>query len=317
MVMCVPVAFALACTSAVVTYELWAYLTPDREPNPAAGAPEVPVVREVTGGEPLLSDWGFFGEYWVEAAEGGIFYREVAADGTCADYAPKLGWGEKEKVSAEYQPLLEGAEDVGSEGGWDLAVVDCSTGELSYWALAGDVRTRVEELCGGAGKGSPRGGFSAWGNGWAVYLNAPCYTGRGMVLVELIYAYNPETWVRERAASYGGSYEWLASTLDRDLDDDERDRLVRLCSDELSVSSEVTGDEVNASLRTLAAHSAGDAARKVLVDEFGEAEVERWAQQPVPSEAEGFLDYMGRGGHGSEACLALAERVAVEMGWDW
>lgn len=141
---------------------------------PAVLAPESPGNGWTSDPALLLSSWGGFGEFWEECAEGdgGCSYSELPEAGAASFYRLRDGLGpgmgpERSLALADAQRVPEG---VG--GAWDLAAVDCTTGEVTYWSMG----PALERAIAGEGPAAclvAEGCVVPYGGAWAAYVNTP------------------------------------------------------------------------------------------------------------------------------------------------
>ncbi|MGI6033858.1 MAG: hypothetical protein ACOX69_10615 [Coriobacteriales bacterium] len=150
----------------------------------AAGAVE----RSDGDGSPLLSSWEDFDVYWREAGEGeDATYTETGADGSTRRYRIRDGYVAGTTPAAD-QPLMQGAEQVGPDGDWDVVVVDCSTGSPSWWKLD---PAFAEELGSSGGSAVEGIGLAKFGRGWSGWFNGPVPEG-GQKVDDLMGHLTPE-----------------------------------------------------------------------------------------------------------------------------
>lgn len=150
--------------------------------RPAEGAP---VINDAPAGSPLrLSSWPEFGKYWEQAREDDAAYIEPNEDGSSSFYRLKDGFARGD-AAAENCVLLVGAQPVdpgASDSEWNLAVVDCSTGEATRWVLAPEVRERLER----DGAVFDESEIAACGDKWVAYWNPPSYAEGEWIVRELM-----------------------------------------------------------------------------------------------------------------------------------
>lgn len=133
----------------------------------------------------LLSSWSGFAECWEGCGAGDTSYGEEAADGSVAWY--RLREGFEPGAGVEGLALLEGCACAEGAASWDLALVDCSTGEVSRWTMS---ETLSEQLGEGDADTLEQQGFVSYGGEgrWVAYANAPVREdgGEAELLVETL-----------------------------------------------------------------------------------------------------------------------------------
>ena len=141
-----------------------------------------------------LSSWSEFDKYWEQTDEGDASYAESCSDGSSAFFRLRDGF-EAGSSGVDELSLLMGAQAVDSgelDSSWDLAVIDCSTGETTLWLLAPEVRERLEE----AGAVFSESELVPFGGRWVAYGNPPSYA-EGTWVVEAPLGHYTEDELRE------------------------------------------------------------------------------------------------------------------------
>lgn len=250
-----------------------------------------------------LSSWEYFSDFWESVEEEDATYAEMLGDGSTAYYALK------DEFAAGPGPqsiaLLQGGERSEEDGDWDLVIVDCSTGEVSWWILDGEIYEGLADV--GQDALSSRG-ILPYEDGWMAYGNMPVLSpdstsGDSDSLSDLGKA-SLDDFINNEANAYFSTYDKTATLLESAPDEEGRTQLVNYFG---------LGDEYGA-IKELIAHKADDATLSALIEEYGSEEVDRWRAGSMRDRQDGFVDLITQvyGEYGIEEHMDTIERCQEE-----
>lgn len=118
---------------------------------------------------PLLLGWSAFYEYWEKGTESNYNWIYQDSSGEKTYYKIKEGYEPGDGVKGA---VLINAHQTEPNRGFNIIVVDCSTGEVSYWRLATIVKETIEAENANT-NALAKNYLYRNGDYWLAYLNVP------------------------------------------------------------------------------------------------------------------------------------------------
>lgn len=118
--------------------------------GPQDGKENTTVTTANAGSPLLLSQWPEFETYWETCDEKTATYEE-SAKGDRRFYKLRDGYvpsGKSKNIAPDKMAILSGATAISTEkvdsSQWNIALIDCSTGDVSYWKLSKEITKKLE-----------------------------------------------------------------------------------------------------------------------------------------------------------------------------